>query len=702
MIEAMWKNKKSVFSQVLYVNIILSIIFILVFIISYSRVEKKIEYQNSNQATVVLETLSENFQLNFNNLSLFLEQCQRDGSFIMALSDKLTIKEFIEYGKRSAEKLELIRHAFPYAEGVFAYSKNNEKFITHLSKIWQKDLFYEEISKYTKLEVEDMPVFENLENGFYIIGDSFFYVYQYYNYGCIIIQIDAEKFCLVGEVGSVQNNYEIVVCNNQNEYLAGTIEEEQFIEVFMESGENYRIHTQRMNNGFEFILIEKTSILAQMWDNGWKIYIVGSCILFLACVLLIYLNTVIYRPLRLITEKYIQNDRKTNELYLIHNKIDEILLANKVLKTKNEQGELNIIMIELSHALSTGCKLPEEMKQRLENLFEKYRLMILAIQDRQGRGEHVFEQVNNYFVDQVECKILVLNQFLHVYIISADYGMDIITKHIDSCFAECASDMMAFVGISDIAEGFEEIHEIYNQCYCRMMNANIPFGKTYTIVSDGNQKKSKIPDKISMENINTIVNNTVNGNFKNIQMILEKLFYGDKANTLQNYISYYVQLKEILITLINNNVDKTQIEQFSIKNGEVVYNITYMYNILVENYEKLNQILCDSTFDSKYEVVDYIDKHYKDVLSLDSVAEVFGISPVYLSAWFKKNAGINFSQYITKVRMEEARKILLEEECIKVSDVAELVGISSISTFIRQFKNYYGCSPDQYRQTIKK
>ena len=52
--------------------------------------------------------------------------------------------------------------------------------------------------------------------------------------------------------------------------------------------------------------------------------------------------------------------------------------------------------------------------------------------------------------------------------------------------------------------------------------------------------------------------------------------------------------------------------------------------------------------------------------------------------------------------MEEARKILLEEECIKVSDVAELVGISSISTFIRQFKNYYGCSPDQYRQTIKK
>ena len=100
-------------------------------------------------------------------------------------------------------------------------------------------------------------------------------------------------------------------------------------------------------------------------------------------------------------------------------------------------------------------------------------------------------------------------------------------------------------------------------------------------------------------------------------------------------------------------------------------------------------------------MVPCIDKHYKDVLSLDSVAEVFGISPVYLSAWFKKNAGINFSQYITKVRMEEARIILLEEECIKVSDVAELVGISSISTFIRQFKNYYGCSPDQYRQTKK-
>ena len=85
-------------------------------------------------------------------------------------------------------------------------------------------------------------------------------------------------------------------------------------------------------------------------------------------------------------------------------------------------------------------------------------------------------------------------------------------------------------------------------------------------------------------------------------------------------------------------------------------------------------------------------------LSLETIAAAFDITPVYLSSWFKKNMGINLSTHIANVRMEEAKRLLVENRSLKVQEVAETVGIPSISTFIRQFKNYTGITPDQYRK----
>jgi len=70
---------------------------------------------------------------------------------------------------------------------------------------------------------------------------------------------------------------------------------------------------------------------------------------------------------------------------------------------------------------------------------------------------------------------------------------------------------------------------------------------------------------------------------------------------------------------------------------------------------------------------------------------------VYVSRLFKEKTGENFSDYLVKVRMEKALK-LLEEPRYKVYEVGYEIGYKSTKYFYKLFKQYYGCTPTEYRK----
>lgn len=82
--------------------------------------------------------------------------------------------------------------------------------------------------------------------------------------------------------------------------------------------------------------------------------------------------------------------------------------------------------------------------------------------------------------------------------------------------------------------------------------------------------------------------------------------------------------------------------------------------------------------------------------SLQSLADAMQINPVYLSRFFKEKTGVNFSDYITKRKMEAAAS-LLKETNNSVYQISELVGYSNDKNFSRAFKKYYGIPPAAYR-----
>ena len=93
----------------------------------------------------------------------------------------------------------------------------------------------------------------------------------------------------------------------------------------------------------------------------------------------------------------------------------------------------------------------------------------------------------------------------------------------------------------------------------------------------------------------------------------------------------------------------------------------------------------------------YVSEHYMEDIPLDSVAEMFCFNSSYFSSYFKKKIGMNFSDYLQKVRMEKAVE-LLSGHALKVYEVAEKVGYQNVKYFNKVFKKEFGVSPDEYRR----
>lgn len=92
----------------------------------------------------------------------------------------------------------------------------------------------------------------------------------------------------------------------------------------------------------------------------------------------------------------------------------------------------------------------------------------------------------------------------------------------------------------------------------------------------------------------------------------------------------------------------------------------------------------------------YIGENYMYDLTLEKVAEIVFLSPVYLSKIYKKEMGINFIDYVTQIRIERSKELLCNRS-LKVYEISELVGYKNLKYFYKIFKNYTGYTPNKYR-----
>lgn len=95
---------------------------------------------------------------------------------------------------------------------------------------------------------------------------------------------------------------------------------------------------------------------------------------------------------------------------------------------------------------------------------------------------------------------------------------------------------------------------------------------------------------------------------------------------------------------------------------------------------------------------EYIHKNFKKDISLESVSREIDLSTYYFSKLFKDVTGENFLEYLTKIRIETAKKMLLEGK-YSIKEICVETGYSDPNYFSRIFKKYVGCTPTEFRET---
>lgn len=100
-------------------------------------------------------------------------------------------------------------------------------------------------------------------------------------------------------------------------------------------------------------------------------------------------------------------------------------------------------------------------------------------------------------------------------------------------------------------------------------------------------------------------------------------------------------------------------------------------------------------------LLNYIDAHYMEDLTLEQVADYIGFSKYHFSRLFKQHTNTTFHNYLCHKRIQEAQAMLTANRNLPITDIAFQTGFNNLTSFSRCFNKYTSCSPTEYRNKLR-
>lgn len=113
-------------------------------------------------------------------------------------------------------------------------------------------------------------------------------------------------------------------------------------------------------------------------------------------------------------------------------------------------------------------------------------------------------------------------------------------------------------------------------------------------------------------------------------------------------------------------------------------------------YEDLQKTKADYALSS---IVDFINEHYAEPITLESVAQQYYMNSSYLSRYFKSQTGENFTKYLTRIRMKGAIRLMNTTD-LKIHEIALMVGYENMNYFSKLFRHFTGSTPSEFMRNL--
>ncbi len=166
----------------------------------------------------------------------------------------------------------------------------------------------------------------------------------------------------------------------------------------------------------------------------------------------------------------------------------------------------------------------------------------------------------------------------------------------------------------------------------------------------------------------------------------------DVAQLLEQTVLCFVQVAN------QANIDFADCRQNLASELRSVQSWDTYQTIFLHYADDMHQKLIQLDIDPVQSCVKYLWQHFREPLSLSSMAQRAHMSPSYFSSLFKKQMGSGFVDYLTEVRLESAADALLKHRDATVNAIAEQCGYADAKYFVRQFQKRYGMTPTLYRR----
>ncbi|KGA98960.1 AraC family transcriptional regulator [Alkalihalobacillus alcalophilus ATCC 27647 = CGMCC 1.3604] len=401
--------------------------------------------------------------------------------------------------------------------------------------------------------------------------------------------------------------------------------------------------------------------------------------------------------------------------------IDALVEIKKELDKENTVQELTLIEKErkrerfiLSNVLnSTYDKMTAERKRlakEFEMVWDKYQVLLIQIEEKRLEIFQVLtikEQIKDLVIHDKEASIFLHETYLGIIINCNIYKRSVIEnlyKKISDIMKR--SDISYTVALGTCVDSLCEIKDSYHTALT-LIEKKFFFPQDRMLIKG--QELIKRQNERASTQLTDIIDRVYMaievGELELVEPALSEIFHLiDHPYSEEHIKKNYVYVLTIVMNKLQK--EKPDKEMFISNTSEKILEIYQL-----GNYQKLqcfvNLIMDEIDREFKYDQADdqlkkllvLIDNNYHENLKLEKLARLFNYNSAYLGKLFKSHTGEYFNTYLDKVRIKNAKRLLLEG--LKVYRVAELVGYNNVDYFHSKFKKYVGLSPSTYRRKEK-